>query len=167
MRDSDYAALLQLRHTKYGRIRGMVVGEGGRSSGVLHRLYRLTSRQTTTNDAACIQEQHKRKLLSCGYVSVGWHNCKPKQSSRKNKTCLTRCERASSKTALHGKLPSPWVRSCLFRTATVYCSAWFTIMHPYRPIVICIAPFIPGEVLVCVVPCSAYDIIHACHNRGL
>ena len=24
-----------VRHTKYGRIRGMVVGEGGRSSGVL------------------------------------------------------------------------------------------------------------------------------------
>ena len=33
-----YAALLQQRHTKYGRIRGMVVGEGGRSTGVL--LYR-------------------------------------------------------------------------------------------------------------------------------
>ena len=30
-----YAALLQQRHTKYGRIRGMVVGEGGRSTGVL------------------------------------------------------------------------------------------------------------------------------------
>ena len=28
-----------VRHTKYGRIRGMVVGEGGRLSGVL--LYRL------------------------------------------------------------------------------------------------------------------------------
>ena len=24
-----------VRHTKYGRMRGMVVGEGGRSSGVL------------------------------------------------------------------------------------------------------------------------------------
>ena len=30
-----YAALLQQRHTNYGRIRGMVVGEGGRSTGVL------------------------------------------------------------------------------------------------------------------------------------
>ena len=30
-----YAALLQQRHTKYGRMRGMVVGEGGRSTGVL------------------------------------------------------------------------------------------------------------------------------------
>ena len=30
-----YAALLQQRHTKYGRIRGMVVGEVGRSTGVL------------------------------------------------------------------------------------------------------------------------------------
>ena len=30
-----YAALLQQRHPKYGRIRGMVVGEGGRSTGVL------------------------------------------------------------------------------------------------------------------------------------
>ena len=30
-----YAELLQQRHTKYGRIRGMVVGEGGRSTGVL------------------------------------------------------------------------------------------------------------------------------------
>ena len=30
-----YVALLQQRHTKYGRIRGMVVGEGGRSTGVL------------------------------------------------------------------------------------------------------------------------------------
>ena len=30
-----YAALLQQRHTKYGRIRGMVVGEGGRSTGVI------------------------------------------------------------------------------------------------------------------------------------
>ena len=30
-----YDALLQQRHTKYGRIRGMVVGEGGRSTGVL------------------------------------------------------------------------------------------------------------------------------------
>ena len=29
-----------VRHTKYGRIRGMVVGEGGRSSGVL--LYKET-----------------------------------------------------------------------------------------------------------------------------
>ena len=30
-----YVALLQQRHTKYGRMRGMVVGEGGRSTGVL------------------------------------------------------------------------------------------------------------------------------------
>ena len=30
-----YAALLQQCHTKYGRITGMVVGEGGRSTGVL------------------------------------------------------------------------------------------------------------------------------------
>ena len=30
-----YFALPSVRHTKYGRMRGMVVGEGGRSSGVL------------------------------------------------------------------------------------------------------------------------------------
>ena len=34
-----YAALLQQRHTKYGRMRGMVVGEGGRSTGVLLYLH--------------------------------------------------------------------------------------------------------------------------------
>ena len=28
-----------VRHTKYGRIRGMVVGEGGRSTGVLLYFY--------------------------------------------------------------------------------------------------------------------------------
>ena len=37
-----YAALLQQRHTKYGRTRGMVVGEGGRSTGVL--LYSFATR---------------------------------------------------------------------------------------------------------------------------
>ena len=34
MRDS-YTSKKQVRHTKCGRMRGMVVGEGGRSSGVL------------------------------------------------------------------------------------------------------------------------------------
>ena len=39
MRDS-YASKKHCRHTKCGRMRGMVVGEGGRSSGVL--LYHLS-----------------------------------------------------------------------------------------------------------------------------
>ena len=34
MRDS-YTTETTVRHTKCGRMRGMVVGEGGRSSGVL------------------------------------------------------------------------------------------------------------------------------------
>ena len=39
-----------VRHTKYGRIRGMVVGEGGRSSGVL--LYRIDSNDIVTGSSA-------------------------------------------------------------------------------------------------------------------
>ena len=39
LRDGRWSGIAQtgntVRHTKYGRIRGMVVGEGGRSSGVL------------------------------------------------------------------------------------------------------------------------------------
>ena len=39
LRDGRWSGIVQtentLRHTKYGRIRGMVVGEGGRSTGVL------------------------------------------------------------------------------------------------------------------------------------
>ena len=38
-----------VRHTKYGRIRGMVVGEGGRSSGVL--LYRSIHNKVNINIA--------------------------------------------------------------------------------------------------------------------
>ena len=38
-RDSRWSGIVQtentVRHTKYGRIRGMVTGEGGRSTGVL------------------------------------------------------------------------------------------------------------------------------------
>ena len=35
MRDSYISLFCVVRQTKYGRIRGMVVGEGGRSTGVL------------------------------------------------------------------------------------------------------------------------------------
>ena len=35
MRDSYIRTETTIRHTKCGRMRGMVVGEGGRSSGVL------------------------------------------------------------------------------------------------------------------------------------
>ena len=38
-RDGRWSGIVQtentVRHTKYGRIRGMVAGEGGRSTGVL------------------------------------------------------------------------------------------------------------------------------------
>ena len=52
-----YAALLQQRHTKYGRIRGMVVGEGGRSTGVL--LYVLI----LCKISVCKQKTKYRKIL--------------------------------------------------------------------------------------------------------
>ena len=42
-----YAALLQQRHTKYGRIRGMVIGEGGRSTGVLLYTFNIAAYRQT------------------------------------------------------------------------------------------------------------------------
>ena len=55
-----YAALLQQRHTKYGRIRVMVVGEGGRSTGVLLycRPHVITARHAIVFTSHVISGQH-------------------------------------------------------------------------------------------------------------
>ena len=45
MRDSYVHTECPVRHTKCGRMRGMIVGEGGRSSGVLLYYRRLYSAQ--------------------------------------------------------------------------------------------------------------------------
>ena len=54
MRDS-YTSKKHCRHTKCGRMRGMVVGEGGRSSGIL--LYRYMSRCGTTREETAEQKR--------------------------------------------------------------------------------------------------------------
>ena len=62
-----YAALLQQRHTKYGRIRGMVVGEGGRSTGVLLYVY-------NANISICIYDLNN-DLLPKSFRNLLSQNC--------------------------------------------------------------------------------------------